>query len=285
MSVVICGAHTYLGSRLFDRLSSDGMTVSALSEYSPRITRHTIDEGDTVVYLDDYSGHGVYKSVYSHVTGLSAVIDICRIKNASRIIYGSSYRVYGRNVYIPVYEHDTKMPFDLYGLTKMWGEDLLYESCGITDDERSFPFTVLRFSKVYGPGCRDGFIFDTMKSVLESVNPPVYFGEQTRDFIYVDDAVDALCLILNNGKIRSNRVGAFNIGSGSEISLNSLASKIIELCGVDGVEVSETTHDLGVWIDYPRMRLNLDKIDMYGWKPKVSLDDGLREVYEWMSKT
>lgn len=98
-------------------------------------------------------------------------------------------------------------------------------------------------------------------------------GEVYREFLYVDDAADAIIYILNNYKGHE----IINLGTGIDITIKQLVKKIKEIVEFKGELIFDETKPDGIY----RRQLDISKLEKLGWKPKVSLDEGLKKTYKW----
>jgi UDP-glucose 4-epimerase len=151
-----------------------------------------------------------------------------------------------------------------------------YESYGV-------PVTILRYSNVYGinqspsnPYC--GVVSKFFTSVLNGEPPQIHGdGEQTRDFTFVDDVIEATML----AALSLKTVGEImNVGTGKETTVNHLANLIIKICGRDLQPINIDRRD----IDNLRRRvLNIEKIRKnLRWIPTTPLEEGLSKTHEWL---
>ena len=97
-------------------------------------------------------------------------------------------------------------------------------------------------------------------------------GNAFREFLHVDDLARAACDLLMSGES-----GLFNIGSGEELSISALSSRVASAVGYDGAVVWDSTKPDGT----PRKLLDSSKIRATGWAPRIDLDTGLRTTYRW----
>ena len=189
-----------------------------------------------------------------------------------RFVYASSSSVYGDTTDLPMRETSRPRPFSPYGVTKLAAEHLaeLYrENFGV-------PTVSLRYFTVYGPRQRPDMGFHRFIARLLRGEPlPVYGdGEQTRDFTFIDDIVEANLLSLNEGA-----AGVYNIGGGSRVTLNDVLATLGELTGRQvtldrqGKQPGDVRHTAA---DTSRARSEL------GYQPVVSLREGLARQVEWM---
>jgi len=163
---------------------------------------------------------------------------------------------------------------------------VIYENyCMAFYETYNVPVTILRYSNVYGirqnpsnPYC--GVVSKFFEAVLKGESPKIHGdGEQSRDFTYVEDVVEATILAAINEKARGE---IFNVGTGIEMSVNTLARMIIEIAGSDLEPVYIDKRD----IDNIRRRvLNIEKIRKYiRWVPTTTLYNGLKKTYEWLKR-
>lgn len=197
-----------------------------------------------------------------------------------RIIYASSSSLYGDSPVIPTPEsgYDVSTP---YAATKFAGE-LLCVAYGKTF---GLPVTCLRYSNVFGPGqvsenpyC--GVVTKFMDAIYERV-PFTIFGDgtQTRDFTYVEDAVEATLLAGSSGRTAG---GVFNVGTGRETSVNELANLVSSAIGEPGYP---RTYSPKRPVDTIFRRcIDAVKIrETTGWVTKHSLEDGLSKTWRWFN--
>ncbi len=216
------------------------------------------------------------RAIEVNVLGTLNMLELARKLDIERFVYASSVAVYGEPKYLPVDEEHPTRPINLYGLTKLMGEELLwryYEDYGIKT-------IALRYFNVYGPRMRSGpysgVIYRFITALLSGNRPIIYGdGNQTRDFVYVYDVADA-----NLRALQTHFVGPVNIGTGYEVTINELFMIIKNILGVN-VEPIRTYPRPG---DIRKSRASIDRaVAVLGWKPKVRLIDGLRRTIEYYS--
>jgi len=198
-----------------------------------------------------------------------------------RIVYTSSVSVYGNPKYLPINEDDSINLLSPYAVSKYSGEGY----CRAFYESYSIPITILRYSNVYGTGqwvenpyC--GVVAKFFEQAMSNKNIQIHGdGEQTRDFTFIDDAVDATILSILNPKAEGE---VYNVGSGKETTINELASIILEITSSKaGIEYIDRRD-----IDNIRRRvLNIEKIRKdLRWVPKFTLRNGLFKTYEWLKR-
>ncbi|MCE5228166.1 GDP-mannose 4,6-dehydratase [bacterium] len=190
----------------------------------------------------------------------------------ARMVYASSSSVYGETRLLPMSEDHRPQPMSPYGVTKLAAEHLAVLYC------RNFqvPTVSLRYFTVYGPRQRPDMAFHKfIRAGVRGDAITLYGdGEQTRDFTFIEDAVQANLLAAERGVPGS----VYNIGGGSRVTVNH----VLELLGkimdrplkVDRVERQhgDVTH---TYADTSRAQADM------GFKPRVTLEEGLRKEYEW----
>jgi UDP-glucose 4-epimerase len=218
----------------------------------------------------------------TNIGGTLNVLLAARESKRERVVYSSSASVYGNPRSIPINEDDPAVTLSPYAVSKLGGElycQAFYESYGL-------PTACVRYSNVYGPGQRPDnpycgvvskFLADAHAGRPLSIHGD---GEQTRDYTYIDDAVEATLL----AAIRPRAEGEiFNIGTGIEISVNALARSVgraldahIELKHIDRRDIDNIR----------RRVVNIEKARrMLRWAPQVTLDVGLDRTAEWFVKS
>ncbi|MFC1966407.1 NAD-dependent epimerase/dehydratase family protein [Chloroflexota bacterium] len=198
-----------------------------------------------------------------------------------KFIQASTSSIYGNPRYLPINEDDEKNFLNLYSVSKFAGECY----CKVFYEMYEMSTTVVRFSNVYGknqnpenPYC--GVIAKFIEWALKGEDLQIHGdGEQTRDFTYVDDAVEATI----QAALKPQSTGqVYNVGTSKEVTVNELARMIISLCGSHSRIVHIDRRD----IDNIRRRvLNIERIrhDLR-WIPQVTLMEGLDETIKWLKE-
>ncbi len=198
-----------------------------------------------------------------------------------RFIYTSSCSVYGSSSKLPASEQDGTPVLSNYAATKLLGEEYTI----IYNRNYNIPVSVVRYSNVYGygqsprnPYCGvlGKFIHNALTAQPLTV---VGDGEQTRDYTFISDAVEATILAAVHPMAYGD---VFNVGSGIETSVNKLATLISEY-----VPGSEITYVPERDIDNIRRRvIDIEKIHQrLGWVPKVGIQKGIQLTMDWYKKT
>jgi UDP-glucose 4-epimerase len=190
-----------------------------------------------------------------------------------RLVYASSSSVYGETRDLPLREDSVPRPYSPYGVTKLAAEHL----CGLYHANYGVPTVSLRYFTVYGPRQRPDMGFHKfIRAALEDRAIVVYGdGEQTRDFTFVTDAVEANWLAATGRSVGQ----VFNIGGGSRCSVNQVLVTLEEILGRPirrehrPSQPGDVSH---TWADTRRAQEEL------GFAPAVSFRDGLAREVAWM---
>lgn len=202
------------------------------------------------------------------------ILESCRKYNPGiKIVFASTRQIYGKPDYLPVDERHPLRPVDVNGINKMAGEcyTLLY------NDVYGVRACALRLTNTYGPrmrikDARQTFLGIWIRLLVEKTPFDVWDGHQLRDFTFVDDAVDAILMAAGSDQAEGQ---VFNLGGDCVISLEDLARLLIEVNGsgdyiVRPFPADRKRIDIGdYYTDFRRIH------SVLGWKPKVSLREGL----------
>lgn len=190
-------------------------------------------------------------------------------------VHISSAAIYGNGLSLPISEDVVACPLSPYGWSKYLSEELArsyFELYGI-------PVIVLRPFSVYGPRLKKQIFWDISKKVTYLSNEKCLTlkgsGEESRDYMYITDMCDAVAMIIKN---RTENFNIFNLANGSETSIKDAATVLLTSFGKDNLITFENLDMRGA---PKRWRANVEKIQSFGYKPKVSLSEGLKRYVEW----
>lgn len=207
---------------------------------------------------------------------LEAVASLPDPKQIQKFVFASSSSVYGDAEKLPTGEDDLPRPISPYGVTKLAAEHL----CFLYAKQYGLPVVALRYFSVYGPRQRPDMGMSIFIDALLRNKPIRIFGDgtQTREMTYVSDIVNANLLALKapNGAPR-----VYNIGGGSRATLNAILETLGEIANTQPrleYQARAAGDHLHGAADISRARHDL------GYAPRVSLEQGLRNQYEWQKK-
>jgi UDP-glucose 4-epimerase len=293
--ILITGGAGFIGSHLVDALVADN-DVCVLDDFSTGFRDQVPDEADVVegdvrdpavldeamdgvdVVFHEAAVVSVPKTVDDplasndvNVTATVRLLERAREESA-RVVSASSAAIYGNPDAVPVSETHPLEPTSPYGIQKL----TLDHYTRLYHDLYGLDTVVLRYFNVYGPRAEAGEYGDVVSVFLRQgrAGGPITVegtGEQTRDFVHVDDVVQA-----NLRAATTDAVGeAYNVGSGSEITIGALARTVQGLTGGDATieHVDPRPGDIDESLaDVSKARERL------GYEPTVDLDDGLDSV-------
>jgi UDP-glucose 4-epimerase len=211
-----------------------------------------------------------------NVDATQILLEACVGRPIERVVYASSSSVYGDDVTLPMREDALPRPVSPYGVTKLAAEHL----CQLYYTNHGVPAVSLRYFTVYGPRQRPDMGFHRFFSAVLDGRPVAQFGDglQTRDFTFVADAVTATAA----AAVQGTPGGVYNIGGGSRVSLRDVFDMIGRVSG-RAVPIDRQPVQKGdmrdTYADTTRARTDL------GFRPSISLEDGLREMFIWMETT
>jgi len=298
---LVTGAAGFIGSKLAFRLIDLGHTVVTIDNLSTGFL--TIVPKEAILIKGGCQDQKVIDQLYKydfeaifHIAGQSSgeisydnpvydlqtntqstlqLLKYCLDSGCKKMIYASSMSVYGDKNNLPVREEMITSPKSFYGVGKLASEHYLriYSELGITT-------TALRLFNVFGPGqnlanMRQGMVSIFLAQALKNHHINVKgSADRFRDFIYVDDVIEAF--LLSNSI--SHGFNIFNISSQIKTTVGELVEQIIQYTGKSipvKFEGSTPGDQFGIFGDNSRARQILN------WKPKVTFEEGMRKMVEW----
>lgn len=204
-----------------------------------------------------------------NVGGTARLLEASSAKGVERFVYASSCAVYGEQAKLPISEDAQPNPLSPYAKSKLEAE----RSCLASELET----VCLRYFNVYGPRQTLGEYAGVMVRFAEHLRanqPPIIYGdgEQTRDFVHASDVVEATLLALE----RDVAGEVINVGSGKATSISQLCKIFLKTTGKTDLEPVYGPPRVG---DIKRSQADIRKAGgLLGFKPKVSLEQGVREL-------
>ncbi len=302
MKALVTGGAGFIGSNLSKQLLKDGFSVRILDDLSSGY-KLNIPEGaefieGSVVNPDavkkaaagvDYTFHlaasvgnkrSIDNPVYDatvNVIGMRNVLEAVRTEGIKKLVYSSSAGIFGELKTIPIKEDHPQEPDSPYGVSKLAAEKdaLAYMKL------YNLPVVCLRYFNVFGVNQRYDAYGNVIPifadRILKSIPMTIFGdGEQTRDFVNVKDVVQA-----NIKSALSGATGVFNIGSGTRITINSLADMLLEITGAtSGKEYGPERPG-----DVRDSLADVSKANgAFGFSPAKDISFGLREYMGWIAE-
>jgi len=215
----------------------------------------------------------------ANVEGTLNLLQACVKHNVERFVYASTCAVYGEAQHLPIDEEHPTNPLSPYGASKLAAEHY----CKVFHRIYGLQTACLRFFNVYGPRQTSGpygGVITTFIESLKKAEPLVIFGDgnQTRDFIYVEDAAKA-CIIALHCKKCSGKT--FNIGTGTQTSVNKLAQILIKLLDKPQAKIIHSSERKG---DIRESYANISRAEKdLGFKPEILIYEGLKKLVDEIS--
>ncbi|MFA9428399.1 NAD-dependent epimerase/dehydratase family protein [Natronorubrum sp. A-ect3] len=213
----------------------------------------------------------------SHEINVDATLSLLEAarNEGARIVLASSAAIYGHPEQVPITETDPKEPSSPYGLDKLTIDHYSHQYHDLYDLET----VVLRYFNAYGPGQvagdYSGVISVFIDQALSGEDITVHGeGDQTRDFVYIDDIVQA-----NQKAATTDAVGeAYNIGTGESVTIRELAELIQDITDTN----SDIVHMDARTGDIEHSKADISKAEtQLDYEPTVSLREGLEQTIEW----
>jgi nucleoside-diphosphate-sugar epimerase len=307
MRYLVTGGAGFIGSNTVDELVRRGRDVTVLDNLStgkaknlsqvlpqiklieksvtdPDAVREACRGMDRVIHLAAQTS--VPRSVqdpvetnHVNVTGTLNVLVAARDAGVKRVVFASSCAVYGQTTALPIREGAALQPVSPYGVSKQVGEayGLLFQKM------YGVEFVALRYFNVFGPRQDPGSPYSGALSLfsaalLDGKHPTIYGdGEQSRDFVYVGNVVEANLLA---AEAESSPGHAFNVGAGVRSTLNQTLALLGKITGRPAAakyaaaregDIRDSQADIGL------------ATDVLGYRPRISFEDGLKQTWDWFS--
>ena len=303
---LVTGVAGFIGSHLAERLLAEGYEVAGidcLTDYysseakrdnlgrilsNPRFrwVQEDLNEADLSSVLQGIDwvfhlagqpgvrgswGTGFGPYVHNNIDATQRLLETVRTSCVKKFVYASSSSVYGR-IAPPMTEDSPTRPYSPYGVTKLTAEHL----CLLYARNFSLPITAVRYFTVFGPRQRPDMAFSRFLRALSEGQEVRIFGDgkQTRDFTYVDDAVEGTLLAARNGVPGE----VYNLGGGCTATLIEAIRTMERATGQTGRLVYTAAQDgdvVDTLADTTKARVEL------GFRPAVDLENGIKLQARW----
>lgn len=295
--VIVTGGAGFIGSHWVDHLINKGLEVVVIDNLSTGLESNLNKKSK--FFKEDIANYPKLKKIFKYVKpdivynlaantnvplsvnnplfdfktlqgGLN-VIDLCKTFNVKKIIQMSSGFIYGDTKNRPIKETEPFKPLSPYGISKKCIEDYLLFYCTTYNVE----YVIIRPATVYGPRQIKGALADYINKLANNTQAEIYGnGSKTRDYIFIEDLLDALVKI-SDMNIYNN---VFNVSTRRETSLKSIYFSIAKLLNKRAQPIYKPDRP-GELQYYSSDYTKLNKAT--GWKPKTSLNVGLKKTIQW----
>ena len=206
-----------------------------------------------------------------NIIGTQKILELAR-KNDSQVIFLSTSHVFGSPKKNPIDEHCQKNPKSIYAATKLAGEAL----CESYSSSYGLNVAVMRLFSVYGPNSpKHTVTANIMKQIISKKIIKLGNIKSKRDFLYVDDAINAMLLIMK----KNHNYNEYNVGSEKSYSINQICTILKDISKKEfTINTSKTKIRKN---DSKEIVSNSSKLKKLGWMPKTSIPNGFRLTYNW----
>lgn len=304
MKVIVTGGAGFIGSHLAEALIKEGRKVTVIDNLTTGFADNVPEEAEFYKMdirqpeIIDFIGSQSFEAIFHlaaqvdvrisvaqpltdmqvNIAGSLALLECCRRYNIKHFIFASSGgTVYGEQQYFPADEKHPLNPVSPYGIAKLAVEKYSY----YYNLDFNINTTMLRLGNVYGPRQNPfgeaGVVAIFCRHLLDGKQPIINGdGLQTRDYVYIDDVVNAFVRSLHN-----KGFNAFNIGTGKETDVVTLFDQLNAMAG----NRFKRTHRKAA--PGEQLRSCIDPAlagERLGWKPKVKIEDGLKQTFEYFNQ-
>ena len=295
--ILVTGGLGFIGSHLLERLIELNYSVSVIDNFTAnsgfyplkqvKVYRQDIGhpkvidlvvklQPEVIIHLaaDNRVTSTQAEALKSNVIGTFNLLAAGKKVGINQFIFSSSAAVYGDPIKLPLKETHPTRPISHYGLSKLTGE--LY----CRQYRSDFTASIFRFSNVYGPrqnsGAEGGIVAILIDRLLKGKKPIIYGGgQQTRDFIFVGDIVEAMILAL-----KKSQSFTLNLGSHQPTKIITLLTTLSRLIKVKPQFIKKPFRSMEIkhsLFDYSLAKKTLS------WQPKTKLTAGLYETINYFT--
>jgi nucleoside-diphosphate-sugar epimerase len=309
MRALVTGGGGFIGSHLVDRLLEDGHDVRVLDNFATGRRENLVHvqddielvEGDIQSYERAHNAvkgcevvfhqaalpsvpRSVADPLTSNATNVIGTLNVllaARDNDVERVIYASSSSVYGSNPALPKREDQPTLPISPYAVAKLAAEGYCRSFTAVYGVDT----IALRYFNVFGPRqdplSQYGGAIPKFITALRGGQSPIVYGdgEQSRDFTFVANAVDANLLAMQAA--RRDTMGCYNVASGRRFTLNSVIDELRDLTGT----TAETVYRPERVGDVRHSQADISAAaEAMGYQPRVGLRDGLARTLEFYER-
>jgi UDP-glucose 4-epimerase len=327
--ILITGGAGFIGSNLAKELTQEGHKVVIIDDFSYGSMFNLIQDGKPIAEIHptsicdkelieimkgvDYVYHLAaisclpiclsqpYSATNVNVAGTLNVLEAARLNNVKKVIFASSSAVYENSETFPSKEEDEISPHSIYSVHKYTGE--LF--CKSYRKLYNMDIPIVRFFNVYGPNQdysrqKPPVMSYLIRELLEKRTPITYgTGEQKRDFIFIEDVISALKLIIVKDESKNE---TFNVGSGKVYSINEIYNEIDNVLKTGIKQIRKNPEEMYEGIDKIQegnsikseiishetnkfTQADISKAKrLLGWEPKTDLKEGILASVDFVQR-
>ncbi|MFH1985899.1 MAG: NAD-dependent epimerase/dehydratase family protein [Pseudomonadota bacterium] len=305
MKILVTGGAGFIGSSLVRKLFEMGNEVSVIDNFrrgnkidrdiQRKIQIHNIDiknklavenaclNIDIVFHLAAVLGVDIVadnpvETMETEALGMLNIANACIVNRVRKIVYASTSGVYGQSaIYDAVKEEYDVSPKSSYSIAKRYNEIYLASLY----EEKKLESVSIRYFNVYGPKQDNRMVIPRFFQQAMNNKPITVYGngDQTRDFTYIDDVVNATILLAKKSK--GSQI--YNVSSEKEYSINQVAEKIVDVCEskskITFINAPNSRYDFEV---ERRFGSSEKLFATTGFKPMTNFDNGLKSIHDYV---
>jgi len=280
--IIVLGSTGFLGKSLRQKLSDEKLNVKYMIHKKKKNLQKNeflgdildkksllkiVKDNDVIVNLVGQYSENLSNFFDINIMGGLNLIEIAKIKKNIKIIFASSINVYGDNCKYPSKETDIPNPSTSYGIGKLLTEQLYEKYSKLYEID----VTILRFSNIYGKNKKSGLIVNLINSTIKNPTHFSHNGNQQRDFLFVDDAVNGIIQVI---KKQPKKFHIFNISSQNKITPKKIAKYIKSILKIPVFYKlkNKQLDEKCIWAD------NSKSNKILGFVPKITFETGLKNI-------
>jgi len=287
--ILVTGYNGFIGSHLINSLSSKYRIVGVSSKKSDEKNILRINKDiqklstkdiprkiNCIIHLAaitdvNYCENHQKQCFDVNLLGTQKMLEVAR-KLDSKFIFVSTSHVYGKPKKLPLDENHEKNPQSVYSISKQGAEVM----CETYSKTYGIDVSIPRLFSVYGPKSPEHLVTSRIiLQILKQKNVKLGNLSPKRDFIYISDAVDAIILLIN----KTRGFNVYNVGTGKSYSILNICNFLKKISGknftIKSVKSYSRKNEVKNVVSNPEKMMKL------GWKPKIGIEKGLEQTYEW----
>jgi len=296
MNILIIGSSGFIGSNAVAYFHGKGVNVFSSDIFSEELSNHNFfllndkdPDFDSLFSTQKYDlcinasgaatvNYSITNPMLDHrlnVMNVFKILEAIRVNNpACKFLNFSSAAVYGNPQVLPVAENSSFNPLSPYGYHKLIAEKVCEEYFKLF----GIPTCSLRVFSAYGPKLKKQLFWDVYKKTNSGKVIEMHgTGKETRDFIYIEDLMQAIDIIVQSNLFQGN---VFNVSSGIETTIEHAVRKFLDIIKPEAVIKFNGITREGDPINW---RADISLIKSYGFFPKVELVSGLNKYWQWLN--
>lgn len=299
MSILILGAGGFIGQHLYQYYSAHAPTVGVALKPAALNKNWKVVKPDRLEFQEDLSqlfqndrfevcinaaGRGSVpesfatpiQDLYLNTFNTGQVLDVLRqYQPHCRYLNLSSAAVYGNPQTLPIAEDHPIHPLSPYGWHKHYSELICQQYTQLF----GLKTCSIRIFSVYGPGLKKQLFWDIAQKVKNASVVELFgTGQESRDFIFIDDLVRAIDVVITHASMQAEVI---NVASGQQTPIAQVAQQFLDVLQPSAILKFTGKSRSG---DPTRWQANIDQLSALGFQPKITIKDGLLQYTQWLNE-